>query len=82
MRAMDQRSHDQKTPSSLRQIEVPDRIPTYEESRAMSRKLTAYFIRKGIQQDHRDFWWRAGLVAIRQKKFEKSVDKHSSTHDV
>lgn len=82
MSPVDQRSHDQKTPSSLRQIEVPDRIPSYEESRAMSRKLTSYFIRKGIQQDHRDFWWRSGIAAIKRKKSQKLVDKETSTHDV
>jgi hypothetical protein len=38
-----------KSPSALRAIEVPDNIPNYEQTMQMSRRLDAYFIRKGIQ---------------------------------
>ena len=37
-----------KTPSGLRPIDVPDKIPSYDEAVQMSRKLDAYFVRKNI----------------------------------
>lgn len=45
---MDQRSYDQKSPTALRQIEVPDNIPNYEQTIQMSRKLDIYFAKKNI----------------------------------
>jgi hypothetical protein len=75
LRALDQRSHDQRSPAALRQIETPDRIPTYQETRVMCRQLEAYFIRKGIR-------WESGREAFMFGIPKKKVlDKAHSTHD-
>lgn len=75
MRALDQRSFDQRSPSALRQIETPDRIPTYQETRVMCMRLDAYFVRKGI---HWESGREAFMFGIPKKK---TLDKPKSTHD-
>lgn len=48
MRAIDQRNFNTPQRPSVKPIETPDYIPTYQESRAMSRKLSEFFIRRGL----------------------------------
>ena len=48
MRAMDQRNYNATQRPSVKPIETPDYIPTYQESRTMSRKLSEFFIKRGL----------------------------------
>lgn len=48
MRAIDQRNFNTPQRPSVKPVETPDYIPTYQESRAMSRRLTDFFVRRGL----------------------------------
>jgi len=56
MKPLSQHSYNQRAPSMCTPIDVPDNIPTYQQARQMSRKLTSYFIKKGGWINGRDFF--------------------------
>jgi hypothetical protein len=66
MSVVTQQTHNQATPSILRPIEVPDNIPSYSEAIRMSKRLDAYFVRKGIS-------WMRGREAFMFGQYKKKT---------
>lgn len=56
MKALDQTVYSQKEPMSVRCIQTPDYIPSYEDMRAMSRKLSLYFAKQNGWVDGKTFF--------------------------
>jgi hypothetical protein len=56
VKALDQRVYNQKDPMSVQSIQTPDYIPSYEDMRVMSRKLSLYFAKQNGWVDGKTFF--------------------------
>ena len=75
MRALDQTEFNRNDPMSVKPIQTPDYIPTYQDMRAMSRKLSIYFARQSGWMDGKSFF----MHGYRKKSLDRKATARNSS---